>query len=149
MEKKIDLDTLKEILRDHLEDSTQAEILKEINQALLQQEQEEVKEKTKNPPIEKKGIVILSSLPQNLDRKDLEQISGFFTEIPTEDHISSLREKIQGVHAAYQQSKKSKKCPANTLGDLMEFAPAKLLKEVGILKKPKGSLQFFHLPNQL
>jgi len=147
MEKKIDIETLKEILQEHLEDTTQAEILKEINKALL--EKEEIKDKEKKEKVEKKGVVILTTLPQGVERKDLENLTGFFTEIPEEDHPTSLHEKIASVKAAYNLSRKAKKNPAETLGDLFELAPAKILKEVGILKKPKGTVRFLHITNQI
>jgi len=146
MDKKIDLDTLKEILRDHVEDTTQAQILKEINQVLI--EKEEVKEKDKPEKIEKKSIVILTSLPTGTNPKDLESVTGFYTEIPLEDHIGNTAEKLKNAQSTYHQSKKGKKNPAKTIGDLLEFASSKTLKGEGIHKKPKGALEFVYIPNK-
>jgi hypothetical protein len=147
MEKKIDLETLKEILRDHVTDDTQADILKEVSLALNKKEVE--KTATEKEKIQKKGVVILTSLPEHLSRQSLTEIPGFFTEIPLEDSIPSLQDKINDVKAAYSLSRKAKKNPAHTVGELLELASAKLLKEYGILKKPKETLQFTYIPNKL
>lgn len=147
MEKKIDLETLKEILRDHVADDTQAEILKEVSLVLNKKEEE--KTQTEKEKIQKKGVVILTALPSHLDRQSLSELPGFFTEIPLEDSVPGLQDKINDIKAAYSLSRKAKKNPAHTVGELLELAPSKLLKEYGVLKKPKETLQFTYIANKL
>lgn len=147
MDRKIDIATLKEILREFVEDKTQIEILKEIDQALNKQSETDAplpKEK-----VLKKGIVIITSLPQGVTQDDLHDITGFFTEIPLEDPLCSVAQKLEDIKASYRSSKKAKKNPVQTLGELLELAPQKMLKEYGILKKPQESIQIIHLSNKL
>jgi hypothetical protein len=147
MEKKVDLETLRAVLRDHVEDSKQAQILAEINQILI--EETEVK-KEKAPPIPKKQIVVITGGPEDWvqNKKLFEDLSGFITEIPEETHTGSLQEKIQNAKRDYSYSKKSKKNPAYSLGELFELAPTKMFKDNGILKKPKGPLEFIYIGNK-
>jgi len=147
MNEKIDLDILKSIFRDHLEDEKQAELLREINKALIEEEQE--KNKTEKPPkIPQKTVIILTSLPSGFDEKELENLAGFVTEIPEETPTRDIRSSIDDVRSEYNNSRKAKKNPAHSLGDLFELAPAKLFKENGVTKKPKGPAEFVFCPNR-
>lgn len=146
---KIELDILKSILRDHLDENKQVEILRDINKTLTEEEQERLANQEEKPPkVEKKTVMILTSMPHGFERKDLEALSGFITEIPVEDETSSIKASLRDVAEAYKATKKSKKNPANSLGDLFEVAPLKLFKETGILKKPKGPVEFIYCPNR-
>jgi hypothetical protein len=93
-------------------------------------------------------VVILTSLPPEFPEKELENLAGFITEIAVDQRTQDLKEGIANVMSAYSHSKKAKKAPANSLGELFEIAPAKLFKEEGILKKPKGPLEFVFKPNR-
>jgi hypothetical protein len=147
MDKKIDLDTLNSILRDHLEDQKHAEILREINNALADEEKDGEK-KEKDPPIPKKAVVILTALPEGLDPKNVEDMAGFITEIPEEAPTKDMKFKLSDVGQSYAATRKAKKNPADSLGELFELASGKLFKESGILKKPKGPLEFVFVPNR-
>jgi len=149
MDKKIDLDLLNSILRDHLEDNQHAEILREINSALAEADEEkETAEKEKGPPIPKKPVIILTALPEGITPESVGDMAGFITEIPEESPTIDLKFKISDVAASYATTKKAKKNPADSLGDLFELASGKLFKESGILKKPKGPLEFTFVPNR-
>lgn len=143
----IDIDILRSILHDHVEPDKEVEILREINKALVEEEQAKADEE-KPPKIEKKPVVILTALPRGLEAKDLESLCGFITEIALETPTREIETAVVNVKEAYKSSKKAKKNPAESLGDLFELAPTKLFKEEGILKKPKGPLEFVHCPNR-
>jgi hypothetical protein len=147
MEKKIDISTLKSVLQDHLEDSQQAEILREIANILAQEEEQK---KEKLPPIPKKSIIIITGGPDEIVKnpKLLEDLAGFITEIPEEDHTKDLKYKLMEAKRDYQSSKKARKAPAESLGELFELAPTKIFKNNGILKKPKGPLEFIFVANR-
>jgi hypothetical protein len=149
MDKKIDIDVLKSILREHLEAQQQAAILKEINNILTEEEEEKLKEQGEKPPkVPKKSVIILTSLPDGVTEKDLEHLAGFITEIPEDARTKDLKGQLLEVKNAYNQTKKAKKNPANTLGELFEAAGGKLFKENGVQKKPKGPLEFIFCPNR-
>lgn len=145
MNDKIELDILRGILSDHLDQNKQAEILRDINEAL--QEEEEAKPE-KPPKIEKKMVVVLTALPRGLDEKDLEDFAGFITEMAAEIPTREIKNGIRDTAQTYKTTRKAKKNPADSLGDLFELAPTAIFKENGILKKPKGPLEFVHCPNR-
>jgi methyl coenzyme M reductase subunit C-like uncharacterized protein (methanogenesis marker protein 7) len=149
MDKKIDIDTLKAILRDHLEDTQQAQILRDINEVLNEEASEKQKTQAEKPPaIPKKQVVIITALPEGVSPKVLEEFAGFITEIPEEEPTQGLKFKINDVRETYKVTRKAKKNPADCLADLFEVAGAKLFKENGILKKPKGPLEFIFVANR-
>jgi hypothetical protein len=147
VDKKIDLPTLKAVLQDHLEDSQQARILEEIA-SILAQEEETKKEKL--PPVPKKPVVIITGGPEELtsNPKLLEDLAGFITEIPEEDRAKDLKYKIMDCKKEYDVSRKAKKNPAYSFGDLFEVAPTRIFKNNGLLKKPKGPLEFIFTGNK-
>jgi len=147
MDKKIDLPTLKAVLQDHLEDSQQARILQEIANILAEEEKEK---KEKLPPIPKKSIVVITGGPDELvnNPKLLEDLSGYITEIPEEDRSKDIKYKILEVKRDYDTSRKAKKNPAQSFGELFEVAPTRLFKNNSILKKPKGPLEFIFTGNR-
>jgi hypothetical protein len=149
MDKKIDIETLKAILRDHVEDSQQASILRDINQILNEEAEEKAKEAEEKPPkVVKKTVVILTALPEGLNEKEVTDLVGFITEIPEEERTGDLKYKINDTMQTYKVSKKSQKNPAESLGDLFELAPTKMFKENAILKKPKGPVEFTFVRNR-
>lgn len=149
MQEKIDLDTLKNILRDHLDETKQADILRDIGDVLVEEEQDRLKEQDAKPPkVEKKMVVILTALPDSADEKGLESAAGFLTEIPLETPTKTIKSALRDVSHYYKASKKAQKNPADSLGELFELAPTKTFKEHGILKKPKGPLEFVYCPNR-
>jgi len=149
MDKKIDIDTLKAILRDHVEDSLQANILRDINQVLNEEAQSKAKEAEEKPPkVPKKTVVILTALPEGFAEKDAEDLVGFITEIAEDDRSKDLKYKLNDAMETYKVSRKAQKNPAHGLGDLFELAPSKLFKENAIFKKPKGPIEFVFIRNR-
>lgn len=149
MDKKIDIETLKAILRDHVEDSLQANILRDINQILNEEAEEKAKEtEEKTPKVNKKTVVILTALPEGLNEKEVEDLVGFITEIPEDDRTGDLKYKINDTMESYKVSRKAKKNPADSLGDLFELAPTKMFKENAVFKKPKGPIEFTFIRNR-
>jgi hypothetical protein len=149
MDKKIDLPTLKAVLQDHLEDEQQARILKEIASILAEEEKEKEK-KEKLPPIPKKPVVIITGGPEEIMKnpKILSELAGFITEIAEEDRALDIKYKLLDAKRDYDSSRKAKKSPAQSFGELFEVAPTKIFKNNGILKKPKGPLEFIFTNNK-
>lgn len=147
MDKKIDLPTLKAVLQDHLEDDKQAQILKEIAKILAQEEEGK---KEKLPPIPKKAVVIITGGPKEImdNPKLLSDLAGFITEIPEEDRTADIKYKLLDCKKDYDTSRKAKKSPAHSFGELFEVAATRIFKNNGILKKPKGPLEFIFTNNK-
>lgn len=149
MDKKIDIDTLKAILRDHVEDSLQANILRDINQVLNEEAEVKAKESEEKPPkVAKKTVMILTALPEGLEEKNVEDLVGFVTEIAEDDRTRDIKYKLNDAFETYKVSRKAKKNPAHSLGELFEVAPNKLFKENAIYKKPKGPVEFVYVRNK-
>jgi hypothetical protein len=149
MDKKIDIETLKAILRDHVEDNQQASILRDINEVLNEEAEEKAKSAEEKPPkVAKKTVVILTALPEGLAEKDVSDLAGFITEIAEEDRTGDLKYKVNDTMETYKTSRKAQKNPAESLGDLFELAPTKMFKENAILKKPKGPVEFTFIRNR-
>jgi hypothetical protein len=146
----IDIDILKSILRKHLDLPQQAAILKEINEVTAEEEKGdgEKGEKEETLKIPKKSVVIITALPSGIEPKMLEDMVGFITEIPEDLNTKVVPGKIREIKMAFNESKKGKKNPAESLGELFEAAPTKLFKEFTIQKKPKGPLEFVFAPNR-
>lgn len=148
----IDIGILSEILRGHLAPEQKAEIMKEINKAMKEEEEvldgeKEETEKDKPAKVVKKQVIIFTALPEKFTEEDLEGLAGFVTTIPEETPIRELKGMVKESRAVYSNSKKAKKNPADSLGELFEIAPLSAFKEAGILKKPQGPLEFTYCPN--
>jgi hypothetical protein len=144
--KHIDLDTLKTILRDHVDDQKQAEILQDI-QATIQEEETETKT-DKPPKIEKKTIVIVTAQPEGTGPQAIQTMAGFATEVAASTSPAEVKTGLSEALMEFNESKKGRKNPAKTLGELFEEAPARILKNNGILKKPKEPAEFVWCPNR-
>ena len=144
----IDLGILVEILSSNVNQQQKEEILKEINEALKEEEEAKTSNEDKPPKIPKKTVIVLTSVPEGFDPQKIEDIVGFITEIPEDDQTSHLRTKFHEAKQIYNDSKKAKKNPAESLGELFEFAPLKTFKEAGVLKKPKGPIEFYFQKNR-
>ena len=144
MNHNIERDILRGILRDHLDTQKQAEILNDINNALAEEKETE----EKPPKIEKKQVVIITGMPPGFEEKDVENLAGFITEIPAENPTRDIKYSLRETAETYKTTRKAKKNPADCLAELFELAPAALFKENGILKKPKGPLEFVSCPNR-
>jgi hypothetical protein len=153
----IDMSLLIEILNDHLDPHKKTEVLQAINRSLKEEEAEnnaagegaetgdEPKEKA--PKIPKKAVVFITGMPDSMDPKDLEELSGFVTWIAESEPARHVLGALKETKADYNGTKKAKKNPAKTIGELCEIAPLKLFKEHGIYKKPEGPLEFIRVPN--
>lgn len=144
----IDIYTLKNILRSRVDEETHEKILKDIQKTLEEEEQaqKEEKEETEEPAppkVPKKLVVLVTGLPESISEKSISEIGGFICEIPEDEPASSIPEKLQEVASEYACTKKAKKNPANSTGELWEVAPAKLFKNYGLTKKSKGAVEFF------
>jgi hypothetical protein len=93
-------------------------------------------------------VVILTAFPRGLEEKDLEDFSGFITEIPGEMPTRDIKQSIRDTAQTYKTTRKAQKNPADSLGDLFELAATAIFKENGILKKPKGPLEFVYCSNR-
>lgn len=158
--KAIDIEILKSVLREHLPDTQQAAILKDVQRIIKEQNPEEDPyqtttensengEKEKLPRIPKKQVVLITGLPENISKKDIEELAGFFLEVPEDTRSKDIPYKLKDVLSTYQCSKKASKQPAECLADLFELAPTKMFKENEIPKKPKGPIEFVFCPNNL
>lgn len=144
----IDIDSLKSILRDHLPIEDQAKILKDIEKTIEDDHSaqdgapgEEAKEKL--PKVPKKMVVLVTAPPLSPSDKDVSESAGFICEILEETSTREIPHMLREISETYKSSRKAKKNPAESIGDLWELAPNKLFKEYGLTKKSKSSVEFF------
>lgn len=148
----IDIQILIEILGKHLDTEKRTDIIRDINKALKEEEEEENKEgaedgEEKPPKVVKKPMVIVTSLPAGVTEEHLTEIVGFFTMVAEDSPGREIKGALKECMAEYNGTKKAKKNPADSLGDLFEIAPLKIFKENKIYAKPKGPLDIIYCPN--
>jgi hypothetical protein len=146
----IELGSLVQILGDHLDGAKKKAILEDIKKLLDEEAQSKQEEnnKEKPPKIPKKKVVILTSIPDGITEKQIEDFTGFITEIAEDEPTRELKSAVRKVKQDYQGTRKALKKPADSLSELFENAGGPLFKEHGIYKKPAGPLEFIYLPNR-
>lgn len=167
---QIDLTTLKNILSDHLRIEDQAKILKDIektvksedeesktagavsseeteNQDEDEQEDQQEEEPPKPPKAKKKLIIILTATPPNTSAEELNNLPAFIAEIPEETSAREIPQMLKEISMTYAETRKAKKNPLKSVGELWTGAPAKLFKAVGLGKKSKEVVEVHYIGN--
>lgn len=129
---KVDVDLVKAVLRRNIEDSRAvARIVEDINTELKQLEMED---EAKEPPVKKQFVMVVSDPDGVLEDRDL---AGWIVQIPEDEAAQSALEKLHQSAYAYNVTKKGRRYPAETIGDVCEAVPPKIAKEQKLWIKTK------------
>ena len=143
----IDIHTLRGILKDTLKESDAQTVLEEIAKKLVDDQKAAEGEEEAPPKPKKKTVVLVTGLPQGTSAKDISELPGFVLDMPEDESASEIPGKLLEIAACYAQTRKAKKLPSKTVGELWENAPASLWKQQGIAKKSKTIVEFFFADN--
>ncbi len=140
---KIDLELVKRILkRASLDQNKFSEIIGEL-QSAVQEEEEEV---DKPAPIKKQFVVLVADSEGVLKDKEL---VGWVLQMPEEEAMQSIGDKVAKVAKAFNLSKKGRRFPVETVGETCENVPAKIFKEQKLWLKTKEPVLLVATDNHL
>lgn len=123
---KVDLELIKATLLEHgVDDQTLFSVVKD-----LQKKAEEEADKGDKPKDGKYQFVLVVYDPEG-ELKDKE-FTGFAAKIPEENSVYSVTEGIIRAGYEFNTTKKGRRLPVKTIGEIMETVPDKLLKEFGV-----------------
>jgi hypothetical protein len=130
---KVDLDLIAEVLKSN-------EVDPQVANKIMQQIEEEIKreaemnEATREPPVKKQFVMILSD-PRN--EVPVDDLVGWVVQIPEMDSPMSAIDRIKKSAYEFNISKKGSKYPVNSIGEACEAVSAKFFKEQYIAIKTK------------
>lgn len=142
---KIDLEIVKRILkRADLESSVVSEILGELQSAAEDAASDGNEPKT--VPEKKQFIIVVADNDGLLTGKEL---VGWVLQLPEEEDMTSVSERLLKTAKAFNLSKKGRKHPVETLGELCEYVPARVFKEQKLFLKTKTPVLVVPMTNAL
>ena len=140
---KIDLELVKRILkRASLDQNTFSEIIGEL-QSAVHEEEDNIE---KPIPIKKQFVILVADNEGVLQDKEL---VGWVLQMPEEEPMQSLNEKIAKVAQAFNLSKKGRRFPVTTVGETCENVSAKIFKEQKLWLKTKEPVLLIPTQNNL
>ena len=141
---KIDIETLKFILQRNEPDTKKVSAVMADIALELQAEEEE---KMNKPPAVKKQFGVYISDPKDI-LKDVDLV-GWIVQIPEDDDISTVRDRI--IQSAYEfnTTPKGRRMPLQTIGEACEALPTKITKEQKLWIKTKVPLLMLHGDNTI
>ena len=142
---KIDLEVVKRILkRADLESSVMSEILGELQSAVADATSEA--DEPKAAPEKKQFIIVVADNEGLLTDKEM---VGWVLQLPEEDAMTSVSEKLLKTAKSFNLSKKGRKHPVETLGELCEYVPSRIFKEQKLSLKTKVPVLVVPMANAL
>ncbi len=142
---KIDLEVVKRILkRADLESSVVSEILGELQSAVADAGSET--DEPKVAPEKKQFIIVVADNEGLLTGKEM---VGWVLQLPEEDAMTSVTEKLLKTAKSFNLSKKGRKHPVETLGELCEYVPSRIFKEQKLSLKTKVPVLVVPMANAL
>ena len=127
---KADLELVKMVLtRNDVETRLVADILKELQQEMAADQEEE-----KDPPVKKQYVVVVYDPEGELEGKEL---TGSIVQIPEDESVYTTVERLQRAGYEFNTTKKGRRMPVKTIGEVCEHVPAKLFKEQSVWVKTK------------
>ena len=142
---KIDLEVVKRILkRADLESSVMSEILGELQSAVADAASEA--DEPKVAPEKKQFIIVVVDNEGLLTDKEM---VGWVLQLPEEDDMTSVSEKLLKTAKSFNLSKKGRKHPVETLGELCEYVPSRIFKEQKLSLKTKVPVLVVPMANAL
>jgi hypothetical protein len=141
---KVDLNLVKRVL---LNASVDNYLLDEIISELQSAAQEEGKnELQKLVPLKRQFVVLVADNEGILSEKEC---VGWILQIPEDERMQSVGEKLTKVAKAFNLSKKGRKFPVATVGETCENVSAKIFKEHKLWLKTKEPVLLVPIKNAL
>lgn len=139
---KIDVNKVAEILKKNQVDPKLLRQIVEDMNSITQTEAEDEK-----PPAVKKQFAILISDPDgDLPKKDF---TGWVLQLPEDESPATATDRIFRAVYDYNASKKGRLHPAKTIGEALEYVPAKHFKEVDVWVKHKTPVLMLRTDNEI
>lgn len=141
---KIDIAKVADILK---RSNLEAEVMREILQALQEEASAAEEEQEEKPPPQKKQFVILVSDPEGeIPEKDF---VGWVVQIPEMASVLTVKERIHKAAYDFNSSRRGRKNPVGTVGEACEAVSAKHFKEAEIAIKTKIPVAVVVTDNQI
>jgi hypothetical protein len=139
---KIDVNQVAEILKNNeVDPKLLRQIVEEMN-ILTQAEANE----EKPPAIKKQWAILISDPDGHLPEHDF---VGWVMQIPEDDSVATTQDRIfKGVYE-YNATRKGRLNPAKTIGEAMEYIPAKHFKEADLWIKTKTPVLMLRTDNEV
>ncbi len=139
---KIDINKVAEILKNNeVEPKLLRQIVEEMNLTTQAEANEE------SPPAIKKQWVILISDPEGkLPEHDF---VGWIAQIPEDDSVATTQDRIFKGAYEYNATRKGRLNPAKTVGEALEYIPAKHFKEADLWVKTKTPVLMLRTDNEI
>jgi hypothetical protein len=139
---KIEVNKVAEILKhEEVDPKTLRRIVEKMN---LQTQAEANEEK---PPAIKKQWGILISDPEG--RLPDFDFTGWIVQIPEDDSIATTQDRIFKAVYEYNATRKGRMNPAKTVGEALEYIPAKHFKEADVWIKTKTPVLMLRTDNEV
>lgn len=140
---KIDVNKVAEILKNNeVDPKLLRQIVEEMN-ILTQAEANE-----EGSPALKKQWAILISDPDGHLPKDVDFV-GWVLQIPEDDSVATTQDRIFKGAYEYNATRKGRLNPAKTIGEAMEYIPAKHFKEADLWVKTKTPVLMLRTDNEI
>lgn len=139
---KIDVNQVAEILkRNEIDPKILRQIVEEMNK-VTQAEAEDEK-----PPAVKKQFAVLVSDPH--DRLPKTDFVAWVLQMPEDESVVTLQDRIFRATYEFNTTKKGRLMPPKTMGEAIEYVPAKHFKEVGVWVKTKSPVLMLKTNNEI
>ena len=142
---KVELDLVERILkRAEIGNNILLEIMDELQSAV--HEETVSNDEPKIAPVKKQFVVLAADSDGELTGKE---IMGWILQLPEDEPMQSVPEKITRVAKAFNLSKKGRRYPVETVGETCENVSAKIFKEQKLWLKTKTPILIIPVDNQL
>jgi hypothetical protein len=139
---KIDVNKVAEILKNNEVDP---KLLRQIVEEMNLLTQAEANEE-KPPAIKKQWAILISDPDGKLPEHDF---VGWVMQIPEDDSVATTQDRIfKGVYE-YNATRKGRLNPAKTVGEALEYIPAKHFKEADLWVKTKTPVLMLRTDNEV
>lgn len=142
---KVELDLVERILkRAEIGNNVLREIMGELQSAV--QENTDFNDEPKIAPVKKQFVVLVADNDGELAEKEL---MGWVFQLPEDEPMQSVPQKIARVAKAFNLSKKGRRYPVETVGETCENVSAKIFKEQKLWLKTKAPVLIVPMDNEL
>ena len=142
---KVELDLVERILkRAEIGNNVLREIMGELQSAV--HENTDFNDEPKVAPVKKQFVVLVADNDGELAEKEL---MGWVLQLPEDEPMQSVPEKITRVAKAFNLSKKGRRYPVETVGETCENVSAKIFKEQKLWLKTKTPVLIVPIDNEL
>ena len=142
---KVELDLVERILkRAEIGGSVLMEIMGELQSAV--HGETDFNDEPKVAPVKKQYVVLVADSDGELVEKEL---MGWILQLPEDEPMQSVPEKVVRVAKAFNLSKKGRRYPVETVGETCENVSAKIFKEQKLWLKTKTPVLIIPVDNDL